>query len=178
MSNNKKSEFVGISASYVSESFLKLNKEGQKLLSGYLNYLVSSKDYLRNNKNIITENDIGNIINDFDIKEETDIIESFIISDKKGRGRPRKIKSDEEKIDKNTKPTKVIEEVIIEKQPQKRGRGRPRKIIPENTVVKQKADVSSSIITSSLKRRGRPRKNTIIIESPEKRKRGRPRKLK
>lgn len=100
--------------------------------------------------------------------------ENIEVGEKRGRGRPRKV-VDESEVQVPTikrgrgRPRKPVDESLVVEVGEKRGRGRPRKVVDETEVVE------------TVKRgRGRPRKivdESEIVEVGEKRGRGRPRKV-
>ncbi len=123
-------------------------------------------------------------------------LEGSIVTEKKGRGRPRKEVDTSEMVESGEKrgrgrPRKIVDETEIVEIGEKRGRGRPRKIVDETEVVEvgekrgrgrpRKEVNPNEIVEVGEKRgRGRPRKvveESEIIEIGEKRGRGRPRKI-
>ncbi|MBQ7880796.1 MAG: iron-sulfur cluster assembly scaffold protein [Clostridia bacterium] len=129
----------------------------------------------------INEYPVHNISEDEDVdkleqlQDEMEGHVTTIISEKRGRGRPRK------PVDENTvvevgekrgrgRPRKIVDETEVVDVGEKRGRGRPKKVVDETAVVE---------IVGEKRGRGRPRKERVEDEQPiaEKRGRGRPRKI-
>ena len=179
-------EAVMIDESVIKEGLDEIRPEYIEAFDMVKSAIVEAyNNYLKRNKRIVSEVitsveekefDDESIVDEDLIEESLTVqqIETVLVTEKRGRGRPRKIVDESQVIEIIEKrgrgrPRKIVPEGEMVESAEKRGRGRPRKVVDESQVIE----------LTEKRGRGRPRKivdESQIVEPAEKRGRGRPRK--